>query len=163
MSETMLANNPKADIAGRLEMGRDLLLKDIAAMPDSMLSASPGGKARTGFDLIFELAVVNSMVAGTIRGDSSELTPPDGWITAPADFCTKGQAVEALSGSVDELLQALDGLPDAGLSADVDSPLGKMPVGRVLGIMAGHMMYHSGQLNYIQTLNGDDAFHWMEG
>jgi hypothetical protein len=27
-------------------------------------------------------------------------------------------------------------------------------------LVVWHTMYHSGQLNFIQTLWGDDAFHW---
>jgi len=37
-----------------------------------------------------------------------------------------------------------------------------MPMMTAISLPAGHMMYHDGQINYIQLLLGDTKFHWIE-
>jgi len=152
----------KADIVGRIEMGRGLLMKDIAAMPNEVLSHCPGGKARCGFDLVYEMAMVHRLVADTLRGEAKDVPPPQGWIKAPAEFNDKEMAAKEFSASVDEMLMAFADVNDDQLGAELPTPLGPMSIQRLMTIMGGHLMYHSGQLNYIQTLHGDDVFHWMD-
>lgn len=162
MSEATMAPSVKGDISESLKNGSQLLYKDINAMSDEMLANCPGGKARCGFDLLFEIASVNRMFAGIMRGDGNEAQRPDGWVVAPSDYRSKEVALKNVTESVNELLAAIDGLSDDQLAKPLETPLGTMPVARLASMMGSHMMYHSGQLNYIQTIHGDDAFHWME-
>ena len=102
------------------------------------------------------------MVAGTLRGDLGVIPEPQGWIRAPQEYQSKADAMKDLSDSVDELLAAFGNVSEGALSKEIETPLGKMASGQLMAIMGGHLMYHSGQLNYIQTLHGDDVFHWAE-
>ncbi|MCL4284713.1 MAG: DinB family protein [Fimbriimonadaceae bacterium] len=162
MSEAILAG-PKEDIAARIQMGSGLLQKDLAAMSDQMLANCPGGEARCGFDLVYEMAMVNRLVAGALRGDAGDIPEPQGWVRSPQDYRNKAAAMRDLSDSVEELLSAFATVSEQDLAKEIPTPLGKMPIGQVMSIMGSHLMYHSGQLNYIQTLHGDVAFHWAEG
>jgi hypothetical protein len=164
MSEATLTRSAeKSEISGGIQMVAQLLGKDINAMSDEALASHPGGKARCGFDLVYELAMYNRMMAGLIRGDIKDPDMPKGWTVAPADYRTKDQAQTDLQGSIAELLAAYQNVPEEKLADPISTPLGQVSAGQLLTMMNGHMMYHSGQLNYIQTIHGDDAFHWMEG
>lgn len=162
MSEATMTPSVKSDINESLKSGSQLLYKDISAMNDEMLANCPGGKARCGFDLLFEIATVNRMFAGIMRGDENEAPRPDGWLVAPSGYRSKDVALKDVTDSVNELLAVVDSLSEDQLARPLETPLGTMPVSRLATMMGNHMMYHSGQLNYIQTIHGDDAFHWME-
>lgn len=162
MSEATMTPSVKEDISNGLQSSAQLLYKDISAMNDVMLANCPGGKARCGFDLLFEIATVNRMFAGMMRGDENEASRPDGWLVAPSEYRSKEAAQKDVTDSVNELLAAINSLSEDQLAKPLETPLGTMPVSRLATMMASHMMYHSGQLNYIQTIHGDDAFHWME-
>lgn len=161
MSETM-TTSAKEEIAGRIQMGAHLMGIDLKSMSDEMLSHQPGGKARCGFDLIYEVALVNRMVSDLLGGGAADVAMPNGWTQAPPDYRSKEQAQSDLASSVQEMLATFSALPEERLLEEMDTPLGRMTVARLMNIMASHLMYHSGQLNYIQTLQGDDAFHWAE-
>jgi hypothetical protein len=161
MSEaTMTQSAAKSEVSGGMQRVAQLLSKDLNAMSNEVLASCPGGKARCGFDLVYELAEVNRMMASLIRGESKEVSLPDSWTLAPADYRSKEQAQADLQGSINELLAAFENVPEDKLEEDLSTPLGQMPAGKLMAAMNSHMMYHSGQLNYIQTIHGDDAFHW---
>ena len=163
MSEATLTRSAeKSEVSGGIQMVSQFLGKDIKAMSDEVLASCPGGKARCAFDLIYELAMVNRMMASLITGEAKDVAIPSGWTLAPADYRSKDKAQADLQGSIAELLAAYDNVPDEKLAEPITTPFGTMPASQLLNMLNGHMMYHSGQLNYIQTIHGDDVFHWME-
>lgn len=162
MSEATMTSPAKSEISEGLQRTTHLLNKDIGAMTDEMLANCPGGKARCGFDLLFEIASVNRLFASIMRGEASDAPRPDGWIVAPADYRSKEAAQKDVADSIADVLASLEAMPDDQLNKEIETPLGAMTTARLVGMIGNHMMYHSGQLNYIQTLHGDDAFHWME-
>ena len=56
---------------------------------------------------------------------------------------------------------AFETLDENTLGETSDIPFGR-PMSRmaIAELPAIHMMYHDGQLNYVQTLNGDKDIHW---
>lgn len=162
MSEATMTSSAKAEISAGVQMSAHLLNKDIGAMSDEMLANCPGGKARCGFDLIYEVASINRLFANLIQGVGNDVPPPNGWLKAPTEYHNKEEAQKDVAASVSELLAALDAVPENELGKVLESPMGAMPLAKLAGLVGAHMMYHSGQLNYIQTLHGDDTFHWME-
>ncbi len=152
----------KADIVHRIQMGKGLVQADLNAMTEEMLCSCPGGKARCAYDLVFEMSMLNRAVANNLRGESGGLPSPEGWVRAPREYHVKSSAIKDLGDSTDELLSAFESVPEEKLAQEIDTPIGKMTIGRLMTIMGAHLMYHSGQLNYIQTIHGDDAFHWAE-
>jgi hypothetical protein len=152
--------SPSEEVLTRIEGAAALFNTDVTHMTDEMLASSPGGKARCGFDLIYEVALINRLVAGYAAQDGTVFSPPEGWVVAPDAFRQKTVALDNFNESVSAACSAIRALPAERLDEIVDSPLGKVPLSRLAGILPMHIMYHSGQLNYIQTMHGDDNFHW---
>lgn len=161
MPDTM-TKNPKVEaLIGQIEMTSKLFASDIRAMPHETLAANLGGKSRTGYDVVFEVAWLNQAIADQAQGKPFDFEEPKGWMKAPAEFCAHENALTKFENSVADLKQALSTADQATLDKVVQSPMGPTPVLDIAGIVPGHIMYHSGQLNFIQTVQGDDAFHWM--
>lgn len=153
----------KAESIGKLKTFRRLFEADVNALSTEQLAASHGGVSRTGFDLIYEITGFQSKLASIIAGSDAQLEPPQGWIRAPKEFCTKEVAASELAKSFDALIGSVEGYQGDFFNDKFASPLGEMSVYGWAGFAGIHAMYHSGQLNYIQTINGDDQFHWPMG
>jgi hypothetical protein len=158
MSTTAIKNNEQlvSDIQGPA----NLVELDIQAMSDEMLGALPGGNARCGFDLIFEITEFNNYVADRAAGREGSIET-NGWVRAPESFRSKEVALQQFKDSVSALSTNLLAASSETMDTPAATPFGEIPLSRLAGIAPRHMMYHSGQLNYIQTIYGDDEFHWM--
>jgi hypothetical protein len=161
MSNTAVASSRTEDLIKRLRMSASLFMKDLEAMPEEMLCSCPGGKARSGLDLAYEVTTVNNMVADKANGQPIPMPEKiQGWMRAPEGL-TKQQVIADFTNSVDGACNGLAKLTDEQLDEILETPMGPMPLINMAQILPSHIMYHSGQLNYIQTLHGDDAWHWV--
>lgn len=133
---------------------------DLNAMPEESLDRSPGGKARTAFDLTYEVVGLNRIVACRAKGEQALSDDTEGWVRAPESYKNKATAIVDFEDSIRELVDALGQVTDERLRAPVETPFGALPLARLAEIVPRHIMYHSGQLNYIQTWLGDEVFHW---
>jgi hypothetical protein len=144
---------------GMLKSSYRLLSKDLEALPDDAYCQSFGPKCRTVADLIYELNTVNEHIRLTIAG--AELFAfPDGWITAPADFNTKEKVIVGFNEAFGKFIATAEGFTEEEMLApfmDEGSETNRFERCRFVAV---HNWYHSGQLNFIQTLRGDDVFHW---
>lgn len=156
----MSASAPIDDLIGRIQLTASLFTKDVSAMSHENLSLQPGGKARSGYDLIFEVTRTNHLVKAAAQGEPISIPSRDGWLRAPDEAKNKEAALSAFQQSVIGTCEALTQVSPERFGETVQSPMGPMPLLRFAGIIPFHHMYHSGQLNYIQTLTGDDEFHW---
>jgi len=132
---------------------------DLAALPESAFDQSLGGKARTVADIMCEVNLVNDDIARNMRGEEC-MEWPEGWITAPEDQRTKEAVLAAFSASSDAIKAQIDAYSEADMANPVTTEHGETTIRERIRFMCIHMFYHSGQLNYIQTLLGDDAWHW---
>lgn len=164
MSDTVAASRRTQDVIDRTRRAAPLFIKDIETSTEDMLGKPFGGKARSGYDLIFEVATINRFVAMAASGQNAGAEPLDntGPMRAPESLQTKEAALENFKASVEEVCEALANCPDERIDTTMQTPFGETPISVMMGIVPVHIMYHSGQLNYIQTLYGDDKFHWFE-
>ena len=159
MSAPAATQNPVELLIDDLSRPGNLFAIDIENMTPEMLSACPGGKARCAYDLIFEVTEFNNFVAKRASGQEATLDN-DGWAVAPQEFRSKETALGEFKASISALTSALRSASESSLSTPVDTPFGELPIIALAKIAPRHIMYHSGQLNYIQTIYGDDVFHW---
>jgi hypothetical protein len=153
--------DPIADVTERIEFARRLYLADLRAMPAEMLSKQCGGRARTAYDITFELVGMSSLFTELLTAGQGEIPRPDGWITAPPEFQDPQGAMSAFDAAQNRFLGALRGYAGDVLTDEYASPVGAFTPLAMANLMVWHTMYHSGQLNFIQTLCGDDQFHWL--
>ncbi len=80
---------------------------------------------------------------------------------AMAELDTMEKALAALDANTADLLAAIEAFPDAELTATVTMPWSPVPATLecVLLMNYWNLVYHYGQISYIQTLYGDREMH----
>ncbi len=132
--------------------------KDIDALSHEALDASPGGKARAGYDYLHEVAVVNHRIAARLKGEEPAEWPfGDDWAVAPAELRNKAAMKASLEASVQAVVDAIGDNPERMIT----TPEGDRPAYGMAVFAAIHMNYHDGQLNLVQGLHGDPEMNWM--
>ena len=153
------------DIArGATMHGAEILVKDTKHIPEEKFCFCPMGCAKTAEDILRECAGTNARIAASLRGEDPSSS------VAYLDFQKKVDAASGLEAfgklimeSSEIVRAAIDGIADADLDKQVKMPWGAMfLLGAAILLPSQHMNYHDGQINYIQTLLGDSAFHWHE-
>lgn len=151
----------KAFLSQKLDMVCHLFTKDMEALSHEQLGQSSGGCARTGYDIAFEIVTTNRLFAKIVRGGEMEPFKFEGWLVAPDDFKDKESALAEVRASFMEMKDSLLACPDDEINVTTDTPIGPKSRADIAFMSVYHGGYHSGQLNYIQTLNGDGDMHWM--
>jgi hypothetical protein len=157
----MPAFDAKAYLVAALRVQHVRLVNDLKALPEEVRSQSHGGCARTPLNFIAECASLNNFIAEILeRGDAKRLTDEEETALF-ASVDTTDKAVTMLDQSVSRLQAAYESLDENTLGDMTDKPFGRpMQKFGPASLPINHMMYHDGQLNYIQTLLGDDKIHW---
>ena len=150
----------KAHMVESLERVLKFYVNDLEAIDDARLGQSLGGTARKPIDFTYEVAFVNRRIAKRLRGEDPGPFDSEGWITAPEAFQTKAEAIAELKASVEEVLTAWKALPDSELDREIVTPGGNSNPFKMMSMAVNHTNYHDAQLNYIQSLLGDDEMHW---
>lgn len=136
-----------------------LFLKDLEALPEEAFDKCIGGKARTVADIVHEVNLVNDHIGLTIRGE--ELFDwPEGWIIAPDNQRTKETVIEAFKQSSERIIKTVSAYSLEDMERPITNEHGESNVYQQIRHMTVHLWYHSGQLNLIQTVLGDNAWHW---
>lgn len=135
-------------------------LEDLDALPESAFTHSFGPATRTVADIVYEVNLVNKHVAMTLRDEEPFAWPEGGWITAPEGFDSKSVVTEAFRSTSEMVLSTLEGLSEEQFLELQATDQGEKTRLQQCQFMSMHVWYHSGQLNFIQTLLGDSDWHW---
>ena len=143
-----------------LKGGFWIFLKDLQSLPEEAFSKCMGGATRTVADIVYEVNMVNDHVGMTIRGETPFDWPDNGWIKAPADFQTKEVVIAAFEKSSQRIIETVEAFTPERFEETVQTEHGEKTCFERCQFMNLHLWYHSGQLNFIQTLLGDDKWNW---
>lgn len=135
---------------------------DCEALSDERFVQRPAPSARSPIDLAYEVAVINQRIAKRLKHEDPGPFEFTGWVTAPDGYRSKAQAMADFDASVQALLDAWDAIPDEQIWDPVPISGGDSPGVDMVFFCIYHMGYHDGQLNYIQTLGGDELMHWSD-
>ncbi|MBL8048379.1 MAG: DinB family protein [Chthonomonas sp.] len=140
-----------------------LLLKDLNALPEEAMHRKFAEKARTVADMMYEVTLVNDHIAATVRGDNPPDWPfaPGTWVLAPDELTSKEAVISNFERSSQGVLATLEAMSEEQMLAEVTNEHGPTNTVEQVRFMVVHMFYHAGQVNFIQTLLGDDTWHWM--
>jgi hypothetical protein len=136
-----------------------LFMTDLQALPEESFTKSFGPATRTVADIVYEVNLVNDDVARVMRGQEA-LDWPEGWVKAPEGFNSKEVVVEAFRLSSERTMETAGSFSDEELESTIETAEGDTTRAERCRFMTLHIWYHSGQINYIQTLMGDDGWHW---
>lgn len=149
----------KAFFRKQIEEAKSDYLKDLESMSQEQLASTPSDKARSAYDFTYEVVYVNRRIAKRLRGESVPPAEDNGWMRAPEEFRNKESAKQEMEASMDEILGAWDNYPNP-LDAPIQLAKGETNALNLGFMAAHHASYHDAQLNYLQSLSGNDQVHW---
>jgi hypothetical protein len=136
--------------------------KDMDATSEADFAHCPGGKARPATDYMAECGIFQSVIA-------QKLDNPDVQIDMNAQYSvlatidSKAKAREMFTSGVNQFSATLDKISDSELNDEIVAPWGMSTTkGKLILHGLAHTMYHLGQLNQLQLIQGDEEVHWME-
>jgi hypothetical protein len=149
-------------ISGGLDQVLAMFMIDVENMTDEQLAEKKMGVGRSPIDMTAEVALFNAMCSKILSGGTAQYDP-EAMGAAMAELDSREKACAALKENTDKLSGVIGGLSDEDLGAEITAPWGE-PITKagLANMCVGHMMYHDGQINFIQTLNGDNEVHWMK-
>jgi len=137
-----------------------MILQDLQALPEDAFDKSFGSKTRTVADIVYEVTLVNDHIGMVMRGEEPFAWPEGGWITAPEDRRTKESAIAGFEQSTRKIVETAESFSSEQFEEPLKTEEGETTRFERCRFMTVHNWYHSGQLNYIQTMMGDDAWNW---
>ncbi len=112
-------------------------------------------------DVVYECNLVNDHVGHVIRGETPFEWPDEGWITAPADFpAGKEIVIQSFQESCERIIKTIDSFTPQFMEEPLMTEDGETTRFARCQFLVVHLWYHSGQLNLMQSLLGDDGWHW---
>ena len=137
------------------------LKKCALAVPADKRDWKPLELGRTVVNQVAECALITGYIAKTIAAQSLPEFDKDGFETAQAGLDTLDKAIAALDASANDLKAAIDGFPTNELDTTLAMPWFETPqtYADIMFIAYWNNTYHIGQINYIQTLYGDNVSH----
>lgn len=159
MNETI--NQAKAEYL----QAKDRITHALLNTPDDRINWSPAPSARTPVQLVAHAAQAMAFIHQQLDGTPFEIPT-----TAEADrsfrdweqqFCTREQALDVLERNGAAYVAWLDALTPERLQDNVKMPfgLGYAPVEIGLKFVPAHTHGHAAQIDYIQTIYGDQDWH----
>ena len=133
----------------------ELIVKDTKYIPEEKFAFCPMGCAKTAKDILAEIARGNVMLGVAI----AQGAPDEEFNKRVEQASTLDELGKLVIESAEKACQVMDSLSEADLDREVTMPWGaSFPISTAILLPAGHMTYHDGQINYIQTLLGDAKF-----
>ncbi|MGV3616763.1 MAG: DinB family protein [Fimbriimonas sp.] len=140
------------------------LLKTFEFVPDDKLNWTPSESARSPLGIVAHCGLANGAFATILRGEKlafeggpEEMMALSRRMEAKID--TREAAVKLIQESTASVLDALDGTTSEMLDSTPDSPFGPLPYPFWMSVPPSHMIGHSRQIDYIQTIWGDAVDH----
>jgi hypothetical protein len=118
--------------------------------------AEAESSTRSILDQLGECIGVNYMMAAALKEEGPG-SPDGGDRPAPVDGA---QACRELVTSAEALASVVRDLGEDALTKTYTLPWGSMPGSFLVSMPASNMVYHGGQINYVQRLYGDTVFHF---
>jgi len=133
--------------------------------PSEKRNWSPMGAARTTIDVVQECAEALEMGSGWMKSGQIIGPSPQAW-AARAEALKKNppkleDTLARLQKASEQYAQDLEKFPAERMTQLETSPLNGQPtpMATLLGIPVFNMIYHWGQVNYVQTMLGDSVMH----
>ena len=133
-----------------LHSGADSLWRAVRAMPAEKLDWKPAPEARNARELVEEIVMTTGFSAEFIHTQKM----PD---MEHSETDKKGldELEKEHRAALEKLVEAIRAFPEDKLSEKVELPWGTSTWLEVISYPYWNLMYHYGQISYIQTMYGD--------
>jgi hypothetical protein len=144
---------------------KDRLIHGLNTTPDDRLNWSPSPSSRTPIQIVAHAANsvkhIHDMLDGRVFHIPTTAEAEKFHRSNEKAYTTREAVLELLEANGSAYLEWLDAMtPDQfGATAEMPFKLGFMPVSTAIGAQAQHMTWHAAQLDYIQTIYGDQDWH----
>jgi len=145
----------------------DALFRATRHLPEDRLDWTPMGEARTLQTLLYECAMTTPFYSAAAQGRMEEfaaLAPDEAtqelWRRRSEAAWTLEGAEAVARETFEELCGALEAVPDARLDDIHPHPMDpsrSATTADLLFLAYWNLVYHTGQINYLQTMLGDTA------
>lgn len=156
----MPALDPIPHLTGFVTRAHQRLVNDFNALPEDKRNVSPGGVARTPVNIVAECATVNERIAAYLQTGEANRPSPEELGKHIASFDTPETALAYLNTATAKVLEVIATLDIDTLGDEVRVMRFPMTKFALVELVAHHMLYHDGQITYLQTLYGDAESHW---
>lgn len=146
--------------ARSLDRAFTIFFQDLEALPADAVTKRFGPVTRTVADIVHEVNLVNDRAEMEMRGEEPFPWPEGDWITAPAGLNSMEAVMAAFEASRQKCLETARAFSTDQMNEKITAEDGDTTRAERCRFMTLHLWYHSGQLNFIQTLLGDTAWHW---
>ena len=137
---------------------RDVIAAAKATRPDKV-TWEPLEQGRTVLAQVIECGMANLKWANILRTFTYSNLPPE-LRASFADIDTLTTATARVEATAQELVGVLLAVPDERLDTEIETEWGPYNVAEACLHAYWNMIYHEGQINYIQTLYGDKEEHY---
>lgn len=137
----------------------------LATTPDDRINWSPSATSRTPLQVASHAAISVGDMLGNLKGDTFAI-PTTGEAERfhrerDSKIKTREEALRLLDENQRAYFEWLDDLTPERLDSPMNLPfgMGAMPTRIGIEVMALHVNWHTAQINYIQTIYGDQDWH----
>lgn len=163
MSDVATKVDAKAELANWTRRLTGMFAADLKAIAESSYTICPGGKCRTVAEFTSEVVGFNFMVSNLLKGQPAPMPSDEERAAFASKFTTTDFCVQSIKDSGEALASAIEAATEESMAEPVTMPWGEtMSKWAMANLTANHILYHDGQLNYIQSLNGDAEMHWFD-
>jgi uncharacterized damage-inducible protein DinB len=139
--------------------GANNLERNVQAMPEEKLTWRPNEAGRSALHQVVECGFFNRIGAKVLATQEYPPFDPTQLKNAEEEYNSLEMAVAYLHSGTDELVAAIEALPEADLDVMVTLPWGPRSLAEMIFLVHNNMVYHLGQINHIQMQYGDYDMH----
>lgn len=141
------------------------MIKALNTTPDERINWAPSPTARTPIQQVAHSAASIGHITGMLRGNPFAVPTPEeadkGFREWEQQFTNRDEVLELLNQNSDAFVTWLDSVTPEQLNTLVTLPfsLGTAPIQAMLSAPTLHTRFHTAQIEYMQTIYGDQDWH----
>ena len=145
--------------------GMEWCLHALSFVPDDKLAWTPTPTSKSAIRIAAHTALYPAVFAGMIRDRKLPASDNlEAWLekrnAAEVALATRGEIESVFRKGTEEVLVALDSVPQDAIGTSLDSGFGwSMPMTRLRRLPGIHALQHAAQIEYLQTCWDDQEVH----
>lgn len=163
MSSLKNSLNPQAELSAWAHRLTHMFVKDLEALSQNQYETPYQASTRSACDLTAEVTDACLQAAAMLRGEKPELPSEEKTQQRARELALKSDGILAMKSAGQQLAETIAAVPEEVMTAKFQMPWGEELTGyQLANLTVNHILYHDGQLNFLQCLHGDQQMHWFD-